>query len=83
MPDIFRVLASITAWTLFILAWTTGLSTLGTGIAKGYLYGPKEPPMVMLGFFFLALAYAIGAVVVMILRKEMGCKHNLPVYQAG
>ena len=69
MPPIFKALATITAWVLFILSWTTGLSTLMSGIISGRLYGPEPPPMVMLGFFALAFAYAIGAVVVMKLRQ--------------
>ena len=71
MPQIFKALATITAWALFVLAWTTGLSTWISGIISGRLYGSEPPPMVMLGFFFLALAYAIGAVVVMRLRQKM------------
>jgi len=71
MPPIFKALASITAWAMFILAWVIGLSTLVSGIVTGRLGGPEPPPMVMGVFFALSIAYAIGAVVVMRLRQKM------------
>jgi uncharacterized membrane protein len=71
MPDIFKALASITAWVLFILAWITGVSTFIMGLVNGNLYGDEEPSMVLPVFFAVALAEAVSAVVVMILRKKM------------
>ena len=72
MPDIFKALASITAWTLFIASWVTALCTLFSSIATGGLFGAEPPPMVVPVFFLVALAQAVSAVVVMILRKKMG-----------
>ena len=70
MPPIFKALATITAWFLFISAWINALSTFLSGIITGDLYG-GEPPMQIPVFFAVALAQGVGAVVVMILRKKM------------
>ena len=71
MPDIFKALASITAWAMFIIFWVLGLSVFVTGLITGRLYGPEPPPMVMPMAFAVSLAFGVGAVVVMILRKKM------------
>ena len=71
MPDIFKALASITAWALFILGWVTGLSTLISGITTGCLYGSQPPPMVIPAMFTLGAAELVLAVVVMRLRQKM------------
>jgi hypothetical protein len=71
MPQIFKALATITAWALFIFAWVTGLSAFLGGITSGALYGGKPPSMVIPVFFLVALAEGVSAVVVMILRKKM------------
>ncbi len=41
MPDIFKALASITGWSLFIFSWIIGLSTAIMGIVNGILYGDE------------------------------------------
>jgi hypothetical protein len=70
MPDIFKALATIMAWGLWIIAWVTGLSTLVLFVI--HQIGATEPPsMVVPAFFAVALANGIGAAVVMILRKKM------------
>ena len=71
MPPIFKALASITAWALFILGWVTGLSTLMMGITTGCLYGSEPPPMVLAAMFALGAAELVLAVVVMRLRQKM------------
>ena len=73
MPQIFKALASITAWILFIIAWVIGISTVIGGIRGEHLYSGTgdAPPMVYPAFFAVALAFAVGSVVVMILRKKM------------
>ncbi len=71
MPDIFKALASVTAWAMFVIFWVLGLSAFVTGLITGRLYGPEPPPMVMPAAFAVALAFGLGAVVVMILRKKM------------
>ena len=73
MPDIFKALATITAWVLFIIGWVMGLSTLIGGIIGGYLYSGtgEAPPLVYPIFFAVAISSFVLAVVVMILRKKM------------
>ncbi len=71
MPPIFKALASITAWVLFINFWVSGLSTLVMGIVNGTMYGPEPPLMVNAVFFSLSIASGVLAVVVMRLRQKM------------
>ena len=71
MPDIFKALASITAWTMFIVFWVMGLSTFVMGLISGALYGDQPASLVLPVFFAVAFANGVGAVVVMILRKKM------------
>ena len=71
MPDIFKALASITAWTLFIVSWVTALITMLSTIIAGAMFSAETPPMVVPVFYLVALAEAVSAVVVMILRKKM------------
>jgi uncharacterized membrane protein len=71
MPDIFKALASITAWGLFIISWVIGLSTAIMGIVNGKLYGDEPAPMIFPVFFAVSIFCAVSAVVVMILRKKM------------
>jgi len=71
MPPIFKALASITAWSLWILSWVVGLSTFVMGLVTGTLYGSAPVPMVYPVFFGVSLAYAVLAVVVMRLRQKM------------
>ena len=70
MPKIFRPMATVMAWALYIIAWIIGLSTAVMGIISGALYG-SEPPMVLPVFFVVSLAFGVGSIVVMILRKKM------------
>ena len=71
MPQIFKALATIGAWTLFIFAWIIGISIFIQGIIIGELYGSEIPSMEMWAGSAVALAFAVGSVVVMILRKKM------------
>ena len=70
MPGIFKALASIMAWILWIFALVMGFSTLAMGIITGNLYC-AEPPMHFPVFFTVAGFYAILAVVIMRLRQKM------------
>ena len=71
MPGIFKALASITAWIMFIGFLVMGFSTFIMGLISGALYGGQPAPMTFPVFFAVSLAYGVGAVVVMILRKKM------------
>ena len=71
MPDIFKALASIAAWLLFIFACIVGFSIFIQGIIIGELYGSHIPSMEMWAGSAVAFAFAVGSVVVMLLRKKM------------
>ncbi len=71
MPDIFKALASITAWILWIFSIVSGLSAFIMGILSGDLYGGGEYSMLYPATFAVAGFYAIVAVAIMILRKKM------------
>jgi hypothetical protein len=76
MPQNFKALASILVWILWIAGVVMGFSVLILGIARGHLFVVNTAPMPegldsYVAWFACALAYGIGAVVVMILRKKM------------
>lgn len=71
MPPVFKALTTIMAWTFWIVAWVVGLSTLIMGIINGDLYGTQPVPMSYWAGFAVAIAYGIGAVVMMKLRQML------------
>jgi hypothetical protein len=71
MPPIFKALASINAWTFFIVGWLMALITLVVGITNGDLLSNEPAPMLYAAGFAVALAYGLGSIVVMVLRKKM------------
>ncbi len=72
MPPVFKALASIMAWVLWIGALVTAFSTFILGTIAGDLFSTTEVlPMSYPIAFAVALAYGVGAVVVMLLRKKM------------
>jgi hypothetical protein len=71
MPPIFKALASIGAWILWICAFVMGFSTFIMGIVNGDLYGSEAAPMSYSVSFAVAAFYGVAAVVVMYLRKKM------------
>ena len=70
MPPVFKTLATVMAWILWIFALVMGFSTLAMGIITGNLYC-AEPPMHFPIFFAVAGFYAILAVVIMLIRKKL------------
>ena len=75
MPDIFRALATISAWTLFVIGWLSlasgylNLAVMYLGIEAFKMPAGSPPVSLPLvgGFICLALS-----VVVMKLRQSMG-----------
>jgi hypothetical protein len=72
MPPIFKALATIAAWTLFIAGWLFALTNLVFGIYTGVLFtvGAKGWAEVF-AYFVLAIVCATLSVVVMRLRQKM------------
>ena len=71
MPQIFKALATILAWVLWISGLVMGFSTFAMGLINGTLYGSEPVPMSYMASFAVSLAYVVSAVVVMVLRKKM------------
>ena len=72
MPGAFKPLATIMAWVLWVSGMVMGFSTLIIGIIAGDLFNPAQPtPMAYPALFAVALAYGVGAVIVMRLRQKM------------
>ena len=72
MPPVFKALASIMAWVLWIAGLVMGFSTLAMGIMAGHLFNPTQvAPIEYSVGFAVSLAMGVGAVVVMLLRKNM------------
>ncbi|MFC1981575.1 hypothetical protein ACFLVN_04980, partial [Chloroflexota bacterium] len=71
MPEKFKALASIMAWVLWFSGMVMGFSIFLHGIILGKIYGPEPPPMEITVGFAVSLAFGVGAVVVMLLRKKM------------
>jgi uncharacterized membrane protein len=71
MPPIFKALATISAWTLFICGWLMLLgTTIGMGV-RGDLFSTEVLKIGDAIAFALAGVGIVLAVVVMILRKKM------------
>jgi len=72
MPQIFKALATIMAWILWVSGLVMGFSTLIIGIIGGDLYNVAKPmPIVYPVSFAVALAFGIGALVAMKIRKSL------------
>ncbi len=72
MPGAFKPLATIMAWVLWVSGMVMGFSTLIIGTIAGDLFNPAQPtPMAYPALFAVALAYGVGAVIVMRLRQKM------------
>jgi len=72
MPQIFKALASITVWILWISGLVMGFSTLIVGTIGGDLFNAAEPvPIAYPAMFAVAGAYAILALVAMKIRKSL------------
>jgi len=71
MPPIFKALATIMAWVLWIIALVMGFSTFIVGTISGDLYGGGGLSMTYPATFAVAGFYAILAVVIMRIRQKM------------
>ena len=72
MPPVFKALASITAWGLFIFGWFVIVINIVMGAITGEYFNPARVPSAEMGLFAgLGLATLVLAVVVMRLRQKM------------
>ena len=72
MPQIFKALATITVWILWISSLVMGFSTLIIGTIAGDLFNPTVvTPMSYPATFAVAGFYAIVALIAMKIRKGL------------
>ena len=71
MPKGFKTLATILVWVLWICGMVMGFSVLIHGIMIGAVYGSAPSPMSIWAGFAVSLAYGVGAVIVMKIRKDL------------
>ena len=71
MPDIFKALASIAAWTLFIGAWLMVLITLIAMGIRGDLFSSEALGLKDAVAFALSMGGMVLAAVVMLIRKKL------------
>ncbi len=69
MPPVFKALASITAWTLFIFGWVNLLGSMWGYISTGPI--GETPAFDFVGLWALAAACFILGVVAMKLRQML------------
>jgi hypothetical protein len=68
MPDIFKALATITAWTLFVLGWV--ILVIGVLIMPGIggvFFAATPPPVI----FWIALASAVGTLILSVAAMKL------------
>jgi len=71
MPSYLKALATIGVWGLFLFAWIIGISIFIQGIIIGELYSSELPSMSMWAGSAVALAFAVGAGFLMIVKKKL------------
>jgi hypothetical protein len=71
MPKIFKTLATIAAWTLWLCAWVAFLFPFVSFVAKGYLVNVADAPMGYWISFAVAIASSVGAGFWMLVRRKL------------
>lgn len=71
MPQTFKALATIIAWTSFIIFWIAGLSTTASAIVNGAMFGSAPVPFLYQLGWLSSMLWGVAAVVVMVLRQKM------------
>ena len=72
MPNIFKALATIATWTLWICAWIAFLFPfIFGGIAKGYLWNFGDAPDGYWISYAIAIGSSVGAGLWMLVRRKL------------
>ena len=71
MPQSFKALATILAWTAFIISWIAGLTTTASAIVNGAMFSSEPMPFLYQLGWLSSMLWGVAAVVVMVLRKKM------------
>lgn len=72
MPQIFKALATVSVWGLFVGAWLSAASTfiLG-GIIEGYAYGAATPSIYYFASWGICIGLAFAGGFMMLVRKKL------------
>jgi len=72
MPKVFKTLANIAVWTMFICAWIAFLFPFFCdGIARGYLVDSAKAPLGYWLAYLIAIASGLGSGAFMLIRKKL------------
>lgn len=72
MPQIFKALATVAVWGLYVGAWWAGaLTFIVGGIIEGYAYGAETPPMSYYAGYAISVAFAFAGGFMMIVRQKL------------
>ena len=72
MPQIFKGLATVSIWLMFILAW--GFSVVGFivgGLVEGEITGTEPPSMNFLVALALSIGFAFAGGFLVLVRKKL------------
>lgn len=72
MPQIFKALATVGVWGLYVGGWLSAVLTfIFGGIIKGYAFGAEPVPMSHFAGYAIAIGFAFAAGFLMIVRKKL------------
>ena len=72
MPQIFKALATVGIWGLYVGSWLSALlAFIFGGIIKGYAFGTEPVPMVHSVTYLVSIGFAFAAGFMMVVRKKL------------
>ena len=72
MPQIFKGMATVAVWGLYVGAWLSALlSFIFGGIIEGYAFGAAQPPMTYFASYAICIGFAFAGGFMMLVRKKL------------
>ncbi len=72
MPPVFKALATVGVWGLYIGSWLSALLTfIFGGIIAGYSFGASPVPISYYGGYATSVGFAFAAGFMMLVRKKL------------
>ena len=72
MPQIFKALATVGIWGLYVGSWLSALlAFIFGGIIKGYAFGAEPVAMTYFASYVVSVGFAFAAGFMMIVRKKL------------
>jgi hypothetical protein len=72
MPQIFKGMATVAVWGLYVGAWLSAvLNFIFGGIVKGYAFGAATPPMSYYTAYAICIGFAIAGGFMMLVRQKL------------